>query len=446
MRKTKRFTVVATSFMLTVSMLFAGCGAKENEKKGSAGNDTGDKTQMEATIRFAFWVPEQEAALKQSIAEFNKVYPNIKVECELTQWNQYWTKLQTELAGGTAPDVFMNQTFYFLTLQDSNAAEPLNEYIEKDNVDMSQHNQKVIDIYTKDDNLYVMPQDWDSECVIYNKDLFDKYGIDYPTELDWNPIDGGSFTETAQKLTVDKNGRNALDPDFDASNIDTYGFLTNNSNNCFYWNFMYMNGGDIDKYDDPKNIETMNWAQELITKYKVSPEVSQVSSMGVDSMFATGSVGMYTMGNWVLKTLEETCDFNWGVAMMPTGPDGRATCVNGVGQSIYSGSKNKEAAWELVKWFGSDESQKIMGETGTVLPSREAYHQSFIDFYMEKGIDISAFKDSMSEAETFIAPIVPNWNQKSEAVTKNYDLLFMNKITSREAAENIAKAYAEIGD
>ena len=78
---------------------------------------------------------------------------------------------------------------------------------------MSQHNQKVIDIYTKDDNLYVMPQDWDSECVIYNKDLFDKYGIDYPTELDWNPIDGGSFTETAQKLTVDKNGRNALDPD-----------------------------------------------------------------------------------------------------------------------------------------------------------------------------------------------------------------------------------------
>ena len=42
MRKTKRFTVVATSFMLTVSMLFAGCGAKENEKKGSAGNDTGD--------------------------------------------------------------------------------------------------------------------------------------------------------------------------------------------------------------------------------------------------------------------------------------------------------------------------------------------------------------------------------------------------------------------
>lgn len=445
MRKMRKTLTAATSLM-TAALLMAGCGNGVQKPSDSASSAaSGDKTQMEAEIRFAFWVPEQEAALKQSIAEFNKVYPNIKVNCELTQWNQYWTKLQTELVGGTAPDVFMNQTFYFLTLQDANAAEPLDEYIKRDGVDMAQHNQKVIDIYTLEDKLYVMPQDWDSECVIYNKDLFDKYNVPYPTDLDWNPTDGGTFTETAQKMTVDSSGRNALDPDFDASSIETYGFLTNNSNNCFYWNFMYMNGGDIDKYDDPKNIETMNWAQELITKYKVSPEVSQVSSMGVDSMFATGSVAMYTMGNWVLKTLEDTCDFNWGVAMMPEGPKGRATCVNGVGQSIYSGSKNKEAAWELVKWFGGEESQKIMGETGTVLPSREQYHQSFIDFYKEKGIDVAAFKDSLTNAETFIAPIVPNWNQKSEAVTKNYDLLFMGKQTSEEAAANIAKAYEEIG-
>lgn len=445
MKKTNKRRTAIISLVTAGAVLMAGCGQDGGGSKGTSAPASGDKTQMEATLRFAFWVPEQEEALKKSIAEFNKVYPNIKVECELTQWNQYFTKLQTELAGGTAPDVFMNQTFYFLTLQDANAAEPLNEYIERDQVDMSKHNQKVLDIYTLDDQLYVMPQDWDSECVIYNKDLFDKYNVPYPEELDWNPVDGGSFTETAQLMTVDKNGKNALDPEFDPDNIETYGFLTNNSNNCFYWNFIYMNGGDIDKYDDPKSIEAMNWAQELITKYKVSPEVSQVSSMGVDSMFATGSVAMYTMGNWVLKTLEDTCDFNWGVAMMPKGPNGRATCVNGVGPSIYSGSKNKEAAWELVKWFGSEESQRIMGETGTVLPSREEYHQSFVDFYAGKGIDVSAFKESLTEAETFIAPIVPHWNEKSEAVTKNFDLLFMNKQSAQEAGENIAKAYETIG-
>lgn len=411
----------------------------------AAAEKTEDKESIKGDIRYFTWTEEQVDGIRQSIEAFNKEYPNIHVDLQTAPWDQYWSKMQTEIAGGTCADVFMNQTWYFKTLQESGAAEPLTPLIERDNYSMEGHNEKVEDIYTEDGVLYAMPQDWDCESIVYNKDLFDKYGVEYPDEnLEWNPTDGGSFLELAQKMTIDENGKNITEEGFDPDHIASYGFLVQNSNNACYWNFIAMNGGDVNKYDDPKTVEAMQFIQDLIYKYGVAPQMAAVQSMGADTMFASGNVAMYTTGNWVLSTLKKTCGFDWQTAVLPKGPEGRSTLVNGIGQSVYSGSKNKEAAWTFVKWLGSDKHEEIMGSTGTVFPSKSVYWDTYIDYWKKQDTDVSAFKTMFDTADVYTAPMVPNWNEKDAAITQNVDLLLMNKINAKEMGDAIAEAYSKL--
>ncbi len=450
--------LLALLVVLALSVNLAACSgapASEAPAETPAADTAEDAPAEEAPaegteIRYFTWTQEQEAGMSASIEAFEAQSANgVTVDMQISPWDQYWQKMQTEIAGGNAADVFMNQTWYFTTLQESGAAAPLNDWIERDGVSLEAHNQNVVNIYTdqNDGLLYAMPQDWDAICIIYNKDMFDEYGLPYPDDtLEWNPTDGGSFVELAQQLTVDTNGNNATSADFDSANVDTYGFMVQNNSNTFYWNFMKMNGSEILDYGSPEAIETVSFFQDLMYKYNVAPQIASVQSMGPDEMFATGNIGMYTNGNWALTTLENTCDFDWQVAVLPKGPEGLSTLVNGIGQSVYAKGDNQEAAWEFVKWLGGEQSQEILATTGTVFPSTNTYWDDYIAYWTEKGVDISPYQTMFDTAETYTAPLVPNWNEKTASVTKNFDLAFTNRSTAEEAAAAIVADFEALGE
>lgn len=403
--------------------------------------------EMSAELRYMFWDEGQRSGVEKQIEKFNEYYPNIKVNLEFLAWDQYWEKIQTEINGGVCADVFMNQTWWFQTLQSMHAAANLTELAEADGYSWDGHMQQVMDIYTEDGNLYAIPRDWDTICVVYNKDLFDQYGVEYPdASLTWNPTDGGSYLELLQKMTIDVNGNNALSPDFDPDNIDVYGTVIENSNNEFYWNLMLMNGGNIVDYTTEKNVETMQFAQDLFLKYHVTPPFASIRSSGGDTMFASGKIAMYWEGNWQLSALKSNCDFNIGICELPSGPDGFRTLVNGIGESIYSGSPHKAEAWELLKFLASDEGQEILATNGTVLVSRSEYWDDFFKYWEDNGIDANAYMRTFETADTSIAALVPHWTEKNDAIMKNYELLFLGQIDSQTAADNIGAVYAQLGD
>ena len=60
----------------------------------------------EVTITYGFWDTAQEAAIAAQIEAFKAVQPNITVEQQIVPWADYWTKLQTGVAGGETFDVF----------------------------------------------------------------------------------------------------------------------------------------------------------------------------------------------------------------------------------------------------------------------------------------------------------------------------------------------------
>src|SRR4029078_4589180 len=60
-----------------------------------------------ATLEYSIWGDPAEIKNQQAIVdEFTAANPSIKVNVTVSDWEPYWDKLQTGLAGGAAPDVF----------------------------------------------------------------------------------------------------------------------------------------------------------------------------------------------------------------------------------------------------------------------------------------------------------------------------------------------------
>src|SRR3954452_24656344 len=90
---TKTLTAAAVAGSL---LALAACGG---------GSDTGSGGGGKAAISFAFWGNNDEAAtIKSMVAAFERAHPEITVEENWIQ-GDYEQKLQTAMAGGTAPTV-----------------------------------------------------------------------------------------------------------------------------------------------------------------------------------------------------------------------------------------------------------------------------------------------------------------------------------------------------
>ena len=88
------------------------------------------------------------------------------------------------------------------------------------NLDLTQYYPSLVKLHEYKGQLYGLPKDWDTIAFYYNRDYFAKLGImSAPTNLKWNPTDGGTFLKFLKKMTTDTHGRNALDPKFDPGHI-----------------------------------------------------------------------------------------------------------------------------------------------------------------------------------------------------------------------------------
>src|SRR5688500_6283028 len=94
--------------LLLVCVLALGCSAVAPVAAPAADAPASGEA---VTIRFRSYTlgEARDTALRDLITQFEAEYPNIKVEVELPPGDQYWDKLQTEFAGGNAPDITVNQ-------------------------------------------------------------------------------------------------------------------------------------------------------------------------------------------------------------------------------------------------------------------------------------------------------------------------------------------------
>lgn len=374
--------------LMVAAMLLGttGCGKKEDDK----------------TITVAIWDNNQLAGLEEIADEWSKD-SGYKVEFDVLGWDSYWTMLEAGVSGGEMPDVFWMHSNNALKYEASGVLLPLNEYIDSDDkIDMNNYFEGITDLYTLEGTHYAIPKDHDTIAVVYNKTIFDKYGVKYPDDTwTWN-----DFADAAQEIT-DKGADDGV-----------YGTYCNVGNNQDTWyNIIYSNGGEVineDKtasgYDNPKTVEAMKFVADRILPASPSPDA--MASTGADTMFLSGLLGMICQGSWCVNnfyTADNASDYAW--AKLPyidrngngqCEKEERCSIYNGLGWSIYSQSEKKDAAWSLVSAFGSKEGQQKQSELGVTMAAYKEMSDAFADAY--SGMDISPFVDIEEEGTLVFRP------------------------------------------
>ena len=122
-----------------------------------------------------------EETLQKMYEAFHEEHPNITVEIETIAMDDYFTQMQTRVAGGTAPDCY--------ELNIENFASYANKGVlaEISGVDLSRLDETALSAFNVDGKQYGLPGNFSNVVLVYNKDLFDQAGIEIPfNQLDVN--------------------------------------------------------------------------------------------------------------------------------------------------------------------------------------------------------------------------------------------------------------------
>jgi multiple sugar transport system substrate-binding protein len=374
-----------------------------------------------ATISYAIWGDTTELANQQKIVDaFQALNPKIKVNVTVSDWDTYWPKLLTSMAGGNAPDVFLMDGPLFPDYQTRGQLLDLSPLIARDGFDTSTlADLAVKDFTAADGHLYGLPRDMSTVALYYNKTMFDAAGIPYP-DATW---DWAKLVDVATKLTKTSG-----------TTTTQWGFYTETSDMENYWSsLVWQAGGDIlspDKktvvIDSPQAAEGIQFLQDLIYKYKV---MAQPVPGGTGDAFENGQAAMEANGSWLVPThLAAGIDFD--VAPLPKGPAGQATSVNPTGLVVYKGTKFPDAAWELVKCYTGAQMQ---AEIATLKASMPANKQVLADQYATSFDGGRTFADALAYAH--LKPSFVGFDEFSSTLQDELDTkVFNDRELSAQAA------------
>jgi multiple sugar transport system substrate-binding protein len=434
--------------LLLVFTAFVGCSSSNSNSNGGKTNvNSGNPNEGDAesiNLRYMIWDQNQVPAYQQIVDNFTAKNPNINVEIQVIPWGNYWDKLKTEIAGGTAPDIFWNFIPYVPSFSNKGALLDISEYVERDNVDLSKFNSTLVSGFEVDDKRYAIPKDWDATGFFYNKDLLKEAGYEsYPEDLTWNAEDGGTFIDFMQKLTFDTNGKHPNEQGFDPNNVAQYGFLLMDRGVIDPGHLVgYAKGNGTGVINDnqlelnDELVDTFTFLHDFINKYHVHPTYTDVHTSGSESQFFSERVAVWMNGSWSMKPINESASFEWGIAPLPAGSVGSYTRINGLGDSIFSKTAHPEEAWKFVSYIASPEAQDILGSTGTAFPGHEDSVAKFVEHYEELGIDASIWID-MLNGNTTTQPVATNYDAWESIFVKYSSLSLAGEMSPREALEKI---------
>jgi multiple sugar transport system substrate-binding protein len=392
----KRILVISAVVLLAAVFVFSSCRQKNVN-----------------AIRVMHWGDIIEMQNNKKIIADIKATKGIDVVQERAPANNYIEKVLTISAGGMAPDVMFVEAGNFKAFVDKGMLVDLTPYIERDmkkDFNIKEYYPEIVDRFTVDGRIFVIPRDIAPICVIYyNKQLFDEAGIPYPKD-DWTWDD---FLKKAQTLTKrDAEGR-----------MIQFGFL----DEWTIWDaWVYSNGGAI--VDDVKHptkcvldtqevIDGVQFRADLSGKYGVAPSPSLIAttSMGVQgtaSVFMSGKAAMFYTGYWKSGYFRPITKFDWDVVMFPKSPKGiRKYPSGGSGYAITNQCKDKDKAWEVLKSFAGEKGQRFLSSQGGLQPAIISLANSpqFLDNERPKNkkIMLSAVKGIV------FTPLISEWEMMS---------------------------------
>jgi multiple sugar transport system substrate-binding protein len=395
-------------------------------------------------------VRDVEETLKPFLAE----HPNIKVKVSSVDWGAAWTKLTTAATSRDVPDVVQVGSTWVGSISGMGALWDMSKKVDelggKDAfVPAAWKTSGLVD----SGQVTTIPWIVDARALYYRTDVFKKLGLTKKDLATWD-----SFKKALKKIKDAKLVIEGLE-------IAPLGMPGKNDWNVVHnlspW--IWGAGGEYiaDDYetsllDSPQALEGVFFYLSLVRDGFVPTEYLEFNTAQVSSNFNQGSVAMYFDGPYEVRTLstppaqggasEGITAKNFAAVPYPKGPKGQYTFVGGSNLGIFKASKNKEEAFEVIKYLTSNyDAQLAYTKACGFLPARK---EVFEDPYFSVDPARRVFKEALKYGRTY--PCIPPWGLLEPMLTRRFGILWdyvtatKGKLDKEEVAKQLKLAKQEM--
>ncbi|MDD2717460.1 MAG: extracellular solute-binding protein [Candidatus Wallbacteria bacterium] len=354
---------------LLAVLFIAGCG--------------GEKTVSNGKILLNVWESynnEEHELFQKLIKDYQDRNPGIEIKVSQIPWVGHEAKYRTSLTVEGAPDLGRIDTGFLAELVSNDAVLALDEFgvreLESEFVKAALYSN----IYKG--KIYGLPDQITGVCLFYNKDLFQKCGLD-PAKP---PQTWDQFLTAAKALTRPENNQ--------------YGFGMDNS---LWWSFPFFNtfGAEFISEDGKtcllnkeQAIKALQFKVDLYLKEKVEGGAWIPGAINPEVGFLNGRYAMIFMGPWNVKNFQKS-GVNFGVAMIPAGSKGTSTNVGGSDMVIFKSCKYPKEAYSLLRYITGNEFQ---GKWASQLSQVPTNLKAFGTSEVQKDPILGTFMEQMKTA------------------------------------------------
>ena len=342
---------------------------------------------------------------QQIIQNFEDQNPNILVQLEAVSGRDYYARLLTQLAAKAAPDIMQIGDDAVPSFVDKGAFVPLDDCLKENNFDTSIYLPGLLDPGKVDGKQYLLPKDYSTLGVYFNKKLFDEAGLPYPSS-DWTWDD---LLQTALQLTKDADGDGT--PEVWGLQLPatwTTGFE--------YWvgaaggKLISEDGKNFVGYmDSPEVIRAVQFYADLYNKYKVAPPPADLNQFGGgNSEFDNGAAAMRLFGRWPQSGLKNNPNIDLGVAPPPQDAE-RANVLFWGGFGIATTAQNPTDVCKFLTYYTGEPAAQVWKDWAlpAVKSVAESSGQSTDPI---EGVWIGELNHLVPRAYTF----TPYWNETAD--------------------------------
>lgn len=422
MKKIIALTMTAIIAMGTVT----GCATKVKKDAPSAGssNTQGQTKELKGNITFlanSGLTVGDNGGVKEAVDGFMKEHPGVTVTLEPVVSADLMSKFTTAALAGSGPDVVtLDSAGWAIDAAAMGVLEPLTNRLDGM---QDKFLKGPLDSGKYQGDYYSVPWYYNNTGLYYNKEILNKVGIKNP------PTNWQELEEDIDKVT--KAGYKGI-----MAKLDGYALF----------NFFLQAGNSVIDTSSKKPVVTVNnesgkeafkFFTDLHTKYHAFPE-STKEALSWDKTyppFAQGEVAFLISGDWAyanIKKINPNLDF--GIAPMPKGKQA-ASVLGGYSLSINANSKNKDLAWEFVKYLTDAKQDKMLLALGGRIPARKDADVSSVI------TKTPAFKAFIDQADSTVTrPQVINSKQVDNLMADAFKSVLLDKNTPDQALKELETA------
>jgi multiple sugar transport system substrate-binding protein len=414
---------------LALASLLAAVAVSAATARTDQSRNASHRTAVVSIDFWNYWDGDNAKAIQALIDKFNATHPGIQVKNVTFPWGDLYTKMQAAAqgSGDSLPAVAAGDIAWTAALHRSGRLVNLAPAVKKAKLNLADFYPELLKYSYYNRKLEALPVSTNNLALFYNKDLFQKAGLD-PSKP---PTTWDQLRADAKKIAALGNGIQGFE-------------IYTQPGEGLTWQlqpYIWQAGGDFlnksytaPAFNNAAGQKALGFLVGLI-------QTDHVTEAGQWGAFDKGQAGMRIDGSWMVNTYAHQSPFSVGTAMIPI-PMGGKHATNMGGEQIFvfnSASKaEQKAATTFSLWLASTPVQVQWDQATSFMPTRASVaNNSAIKKWEQATPQLKAFVVQQQYAHA--RPPIPNYPAVSDAFSKAIEPAFYGKVSVAQALSDAAK-------